>query len=90
MLKIAFISAGNAVFTCNLCSDILLTPVPQDSIISLMDFNPVRLEHNCKLVQAIIDRRGLEALVEATMNRLEAVKAARYVITTFQQGGLAA
>jgi alpha-galactosidase len=30
MSKIAFIGAGSIVFTRNLCSDILLTPVLQD------------------------------------------------------------
>jgi alpha-galactosidase len=88
MSKIAFIGAGSIVFTRNLCSDILLTPVLQDCTISLMDIDAVRLERSRKLVQAIIDRRGLEARVEATMDRREAVKDARYVITTFQQGGL--
>ena len=90
MSKIAFIGAGSIVFTRNLCSDILLTPVLQDSTISLMDIEAVRLERSRKLVQAIIDRRGLMAHVEATMDRREAVKDARYVITTFQQGGLEA
>jgi len=88
MLKIAFIGAGSVVFTRNLCSDILLTPVLQDCTISLMDIDPVRLERSRKLVQAIIDQRGLKARAEATMDRREAVKDARYVITTFQQGGL--
>jgi alpha-galactosidase len=90
MSKIAFIGAGSIVFTRNLCSDILLTPVLQDCTISLMDIDPVRLERSRKLVQAIIDRRGLAAHVEATMDQREAVKDARYVITTFQQGGLEA
>ncbi|HVO72042.1 MAG TPA: alpha-glucosidase/alpha-galactosidase [Aggregatilineaceae bacterium] len=88
MSKITFIGAGSIVFTRNLCSDILLTPALQDSTISLMDIDPVRLERSRKLVQAIIDRRGLKACVEATMDRREAVKGARFVITTFQQGGL--
>ena len=88
MSKITFIGAGSVVFTRNLCSDILLTPALQDSTISLMDLDPVRLERSQKLVQALIDRRGLKARVEATLDRREAVKDARYVITTFQQGGL--
>jgi alpha-galactosidase len=88
MSKITFIGAGSIVFTRNLCSDILLTPALQDSTISLMDIDPVRLERSRKLVQAIIDRRGLRACVEATTDRREAVRDARYVITTFQQGGL--
>ncbi len=88
MSKITFIGAGSIVFTRNLCSDILLTPALQDSTISLMDIDPVRLERSRKLVQAIIDRRGLKACVEATTDRREAVRDARFVITTFQQGGL--
>ncbi|MEO8397998.1 MAG: alpha-glucosidase/alpha-galactosidase, partial [Chloroflexota bacterium] len=88
MSKIAFIGAGSVVFTRNLCSDILLTPALQDSTISLMDIDPVGLERSRKMVQAIIDRRGLKATVEATLDQREAVTGARYVITTFQQGGL--
>jgi alpha-galactosidase len=88
MLKITFIGAGSIVFTRNLCSDILLAPTLQDCLLSLMDIDPIRLERSRKLVQAIIDRRGLRARVEATLDRREAVKGARYVITTFQQGGL--
>ena len=88
MSKVTFIGAGSIVFTRNLCSDILLTPALQDCTISLMDIDPVRLERSRRLVQAIIDRRGLKACVEATTDRREAVKDARFVITTFQQGGL--
>ena len=53
-----------------------------------MDIDPVGLERSRKLVQAIIDRRGLKAKVEATLDQREAVTGARFVITTFQQGGL--
>jgi alpha-galactosidase len=88
MTKITIIGAGSIVFTRNLCSDILLTPVLQDCTISLMDIDPVRLERSRKLVQAIVDRRGLKAQVEATTDQREAVRDARFVITTFQQGGL--
>ncbi len=88
MSKITFIGAGSIVFTRNLCSDILLTPALQESTISLMDIDPERLERSRKLVQALIDRRGLKATVQATTDRREAVRDARFVITTFQQGGL--
>lgn len=90
MSKITFVGAGSIVFTRNLCSDILLTPALQNSTISLMDIDPVRLERSRKLVQAIIDRRGLKARVEATTDRHEALRDTRFVITTFQQGGLEA
>jgi alpha-galactosidase len=64
--KITLIGAGSAVFTRNLCSDILLAPALQDSTISLMDIDPGRLRTSCNLVQDIVDRRRLDARVEAT------------------------
>jgi alpha-galactosidase len=88
MPKITLIGAGSTVFTRNLCSDILLTPALQESTIALMDIDAERLEQAQTLVQAIVDQRGLEAQVEATLDRREAVQGADYVITTFQQGGL--
>jgi len=90
MPKITLIGAGSTVFTRNLCSDILLTPALQGSTIALMDIDPDRLAQARELVQAVVDRRGLEARVKATLDRREAVRDADYVITTFQQGGLEA
>ena len=90
MTKITLIGAGSIVFTRNLCNDILLTPALQDSTICLMDIDPARLEQARALVQTLVDRRGLKARVEATLDRKQAVKDAGYVITTFQQGGLEA
>lgn len=90
MPKITFIGAGSIVFTRNLCSDILLTPALQNANLTLMDIDPVRLERSCDLVEALIQRRGLNATVQATLDRREAVRDADYVITTFQQGGLEA
>lgn len=88
MPKITLIGAGSIVFTRNLCNDILLTPSLEESTLSLMDIDPERLSQARKLVQAIVDRRGLDARVEATTDRREAVQGADYVVTTFQQGGL--
>src|SRR5437773_10663849 len=88
MPKIALIGAGVVVFTRNLCSDILLTPALQNATIALMDIDASRLVQARDLVQALIDRRGVSAKVEATTDRRAAVRGADYVITTFQQGGL--
>ena len=90
MPKITLIGAGSAVFTRNLCSDILLAPALQGSTISLMDIDAGRLRNSRELVQNIVDHRGLDAKVEATTDRREAVSGADYVVTTFQQGGLEA
>ena len=88
MPKITLIGAGSVVFTRSLCSDILLTPALQESTIALMDIDARRLAQAERLVQAIIDRRGLGTRVEATTDRRASVRDADYVITTFQQGGL--
>jgi len=88
MPKITLIGAGSVVFTRNLCSDILLAPALQESTIALMDIDAKRLRQARDLVQAIIDVRRLNACVEVTTDRREAVRGADYVITTFQQGGL--
>ncbi len=90
MIKITIIGAGSVVFTRNLCSDILLAPALQDCTISLMDIDATRLGQARQVVQALIDGRGLKATVTTTMNQREAIQDANYVITTFQQGGVAA
>ncbi len=90
MTKITFIGAGSVVFTRNLTSDILTVPALQDSIISLMDIDPVRLRLARDLVQRMIDKRKLPARVEATLDRREAIRGADFVIITIQVGGLEA
>jgi alpha-galactosidase len=88
MSKVTFIGAGSLVFTRNLCSDVLFVPALQDSTLTLMDIDPVRLEQSRQVVQAIVDLRRLPARVETTLDRRAAIRGADYVITTFQQGGL--
>jgi alpha-galactosidase len=53
-----------------------------------MDIDSGRLRTSRDLVKNIVDRRGLDAKVEATTDRQEAIRGADYVVTTFQQGGL--
>jgi alpha-galactosidase len=88
MPKIALIGAGSAVFTRNLASDILLVPELQGSTIALMDIDAGRLALARDLVQKMVDERHLPATVEATLDRREAIRGARYVVVTIQVGGL--
>lgn len=91
MLKIAFIGAGSAVFTKNLVLDILAYPELRECEISLMDIDAERLGQVKALVDkvtAVLNLTGVR--VTATADRREALRAARYVITTFRQGGLEA
>lgn len=90
MPTISFIGAGSVVFTRNLCSDILLVPALQDSVIRLMDIDETRLDIAYRSVQSMVKRRGLKTRIEATLDMREAVMQTDYVVTTFQQGGLEA
>jgi len=90
MPRIVIVGAGSAVFTRNLCNDILLSEPLDDVVIALMDVDAARLAQACDLVARLVEARGAPARVEATLDRREAVRGADYVITTFQQGGLEA
>src|SRR6185437_2731570 len=69
-------------------NDVLSFPALQDCTISLMDIDPGRLALARDLVEAMVAQRGLGARVEATLDRAEAVRGARFVIVTIQVGGL--
>jgi alpha-galactosidase len=90
MPKITLIGAGSLVFTCTLCSDILLSPALQDSTITLMDIDPIRLTQAQSVIKTMIKSRGLKAHVKTTTDRRDAIRGADYVLTVFQQGGLEA
>ena len=88
MSKITFIGAGSLGFTRGLVRDILTYPLLQGSTISLMDINPERLEFSRKSVQGLVDRMGVKATVEATLDRKVALKNADAVICTILNGGV--
>lgn len=90
MPKIALIGAGSVVFTRNLCSDILFTSALRGSTIALMDIDAGRLAEAREAVVGLVAHHNAPARIETTTDRREAVRGADYVITTFQQGGLAA
>ncbi|MEA3345249.1 MAG: alpha-galactosidase [Chloroflexota bacterium] len=85
--QITFIGAGSLVFTRNLVRDILTFPLLRDAKLVLMDINAERLEFARKSVQRIVDMGDYPATVEATMDRVEALKGADVVLTTILVGG---
>jgi alpha-galactosidase len=87
MTKIAFIGAGSLEFTRGLARDILTFPLLQDATISLMDIDAERLEFAQRSVQRIVDIGHYPAKVEATMDRVEALKGADAVLCTILVGG---
>jgi len=86
MTKIAFIGAGSLGFTRALVRDVLTFPLLQDATLTLMDLSAERLEFAHKSVQRIIELGEYPARVEATMDRVEALRGADVVLCTILVG----
>ena len=86
MTKITFIGAGSLGFTHELVRDILTFPLLEDATISLMDIDPERLEWAKKGVDKLVAAGNRPAKVEATLDRVEALKGANVVLTTILAG----
>jgi alpha-galactosidase len=86
MTKITFIGAGSLGFTRGLVRDILTFPLLKESTLCLMDINAERLEFARASVQKIVDMGHYPAKVEATMDRVEALKGADVVLCTILVG----
>ena len=87
MTKITFIGAGSLGFTRGLVRDLLTFPLLRDATITLMDINTERLEFAQKSAQRIVDMGHYPAKVEATLDRVEALKGADVVLCTILAGG---
>ncbi len=88
--KIAFIGAGSLGFTRKLLSDILTVPEFKDTRIAFTDINAKNLEMVTKLCQRDINANKLKIKIEASTNRRQALKDAKYVINVVRIGGLEA
>ncbi|OGO34827.1 MAG: alpha-glucosidase/alpha-galactosidase [Chloroflexi bacterium RBG_16_54_18] len=86
MTKITFIGAGSLEFTSELARDILTFPGLQGTTISLMDINPERLGYAEKGVSKLVQAMKVPARIEATLDRMEALKDADVVLTTILAG----
>ena len=89
-IKIAFIGAGSLTFTRRLMADILSVPELRKAKIAFTDINKHNLEMVTTLCQRDIDANGLKIKIQSTLNRLEAIKDAKYVINLTRIGGLEA
>ncbi|NOZ29791.1 MAG: alpha-galactosidase [Chloroflexi bacterium] len=87
MTKIAFIGAGSLGFTRNLVRDILTFPLLEDATLTLMDIDAERLDFAYKSVRRIVEMGNYPAKVEATMDRIEALRDADVVLVTILVGG---
>ncbi len=86
MTKITFIGAGSLGFTHELVRDILTFPLLENATISLMDIDAERLEWAKKGIDKLIAAGNRPTKVEATLDRVEALKGADVVLTTILAG----
>jgi len=87
MTKIAFIGAGSLEFTRKLARDLMTFPLLQDATLALMDIDAERLDFAQRSIQKIVELGNYPATVEATMDRVEALKGADVVLVTILAGG---
>ncbi len=87
MPKIAFIGAGSMVFAKNLVGDILSFEELSDSRITLMDIDEHRLEQTTEVAEAMVENGAVDATIESTTDRREALDGADYVLNMINVGG---
>ncbi|WP_336784702.1 alpha-glucosidase/alpha-galactosidase [Paenibacillus sp. MMO-177] len=88
--KVAFVGAGSIGFTRGLMRDLLAVPEFEDIQVAFTDINEHNLDMVTQLVQRDINENGLSIEIQATTNRREALKDARYVFCVVRIGGLEA
>src|SRR5690625_5113927 len=89
-LKVTFIGAGSIGFTSMLLRDLLAVPEFQDIEVAFTDINEQNLEMVTTLCQRDIDENGLDITIQATTDRREALKDAKYIFNVVRIGGLEA
>ena len=88
--KIAVIGAGSLVFCRTLFTDIMSVPEFHDIEVAFTDINKDNLEKVAGLCQRDLDSNGIPIRIQATTDRREAFKNARYIINCVRVGGLPA
>lgn len=88
--KLTFIGAGSIGFTRALLRDLLSVPEFNNVEIAFTDINPLNLDMVTQLCQRDINENGLDITIEATTDRREALKDAKYIFNVVRIGGLEA
>jgi len=88
--KITFIGAGSVGFTRRIFSDIMTVPEFRDIEVSFMDISQRNLDMVTQLCQRDLDENKVNIKINATMDRREALKDAKYVVCCFRHGMLEA
>ncbi len=88
MVKVTFMGAGSTVFAKNVLGDCIVTPAIEDLHIFLYDIDPERLEDSRMMLENIKTNSGrTDVTITATLDRIEALKDAQFVVNAIQVGG---
>lgn len=88
--KVAFIGAGSLVFTRTLFTDIMSVPEFRNIEIAFTDINRDNLQKVAELCQRDLEANGITTKIQATTDRREAFKDAKYIVNCVRIGGLEA
>lgn len=86
--KVTFIGAGSIGFTRGLLRDLLAVPEFHNIEVAFTDISNKNLEMVTQLCQRDIEENGLRIKIEATTDRKEALRDAKYIINVVRIGGL--
>lgn len=89
-MKISIIGAGSIGFTQRLFADIMKVPELQNAHVSLCDINQRNLDSTEELLRCFRDHNNLSNKISATLDQVESVKDADYIICCVRIGGLPA
>lgn len=81
-VKVTVIGAGSVVFSLGLVKDLCLTEGLKGSTVSFMDINEERLDVVYRLAQRYAEDLGANLKFERTLDRLESLQEADFVINT--------
>ena len=88
--KIAIIGAGSIIFCKTLILDILGTPSLEGTEFALMAPTTKKSSQVEKYIKKVIEHNRLDASVYVTTDRTDAIRGAKFIITTLQVGGVSA
>jgi alpha-galactosidase len=87
-VKVTLVGAGSVVFARTLIGDLLTFPeLAEGTTVALMDIDEERLRVSELAARRIVDTLGVNARVQATLDRRAALDGADYVMTMVQVGG---
>lgn len=89
-IKVAMIGAGSLGFTRRLVQDLLVVPELNDTEFAFMDIHEKNLDMVTQICQRDIEANDWKASITSTMDRIEAIRDADYVVSTIRHGGLEA